>query len=365
MNRDYYEVLDIKKDASVDEIRKKYKKLAFEYHPDRNPNDDSALERFKEINEAYQILSNENKRAQYDSFGHIYNDSSFSGSGDFGSNINDLFGNLFDEVFSGGFGSSVKQRGSDLKYEIKIDFEEAAFGIEKEITISKNVTCNQCEGNGAAPEGESRCNECKGRGSVDYANGFLSISQTCRECRGRGYIITKYCNECNGAGSVKIKHKVKVKIPAGISNESRLRIRNEGGAGINGGPNGDLYIIIFVEDHPIFKRENGDLYCEVPINFIQAILGDKITIPTLGGKDTLKIPPGTNHGQLFRLKGKGIVNLQTGRLGDMAVIVNIEIPKKINSKQKKLLQEFATELKPDQLKNIDDFNETMEKYLKD
>lgn len=186
------------------------------------------MERFKEINEAYQILSNENKRAQYDSFGHIYNDSSFSGSGDFGSNINDLFGNLFDEVFSGGFGSSVKQRGNDLKYEIKIDFEEAAFGIEKEITISKNVTCNQCEGNGAAPEGESRCNECKGRGSVDYANGFLSISQTCRECRGRGYIITKYCNECNGAGSVKIKHKVKVKIPAGISNESRLRIRNEG-----------------------------------------------------------------------------------------------------------------------------------------
>ena len=363
MSRNYYEILGIEKDADIDEIKRKYKKLAFEYHPDRNSDDESALERFKEVNEAYQILSDENKRAQYDSFGHIYGEGSFSETG-FGSNINDLFGNLFDEVFNGGF-SSRGQRGNDLKYELKVEFEEAAFGVEKEIVLPKRTICSQCEGSGAAPSGETRCNVCKGRGSVDYAQGFFAISQTCGQCRGRGYIITEHCNECSGTGYIRTHCKVKVKIPAGISDGSRLRIKNEGETGINGAPNGDLFIVVFIEDHPIFKRENSDLYCEVPVNFVQAVLGNEITIPTLQGKDKLKLPSGTRHGQPFRLRGKGLVNLQTGRLGDLIIVVNVEIPKKVSSKQKKLLQEFAAEFSSDQLKNIDDFNKTLESYFED
>ncbi|MGI9534054.1 MAG: molecular chaperone DnaJ [Thermodesulfobacteriota bacterium] len=364
MARDYYEVLGIEKSAGIEEIKRTYKKLAFEYHPDRNPEDGAALERFKELNEAYQILSDENKRAQYDSFGHISADEMFSQNGGFGANINDLFGNLFEEVFSGGFGSNV-QKGNDLKYELKIKFEDAAFGIEEEIIVPKRVACSNCEGSGAAAGGEIRCNVCKGRGSVDYAKGFFAISQTCGQCRGRGYVITEFCDECEGAGLIKTERKVKVNIPAGISDGSRLRIREEGETGLGGAPNGDLFIIVFVDEHPIFKRENNNIFCEVPVNFIQAMIGGEIFVPTLGGKDKIKLPPGTQHGQPFRLKGKGLVDIQTGRLGDLIIIINVEIPKKINSKQKKLLQEFEKEFKPDQLKNIDDFNKTIDSYFKD
>lgn len=364
MPRDYYEVLGVQRNASVDEVRKRYKKLAFELHPDRNPGDDSALEKFKEINEAYQILSDANKRAQYDSFGHIGNEGSFSEYG-FGSNINDLFGSLFDEVFNGGFGSSGgRQKGNNLQYELQIGFEEAAFGTQKEINIPRNVTCDQCNGRGASPEGEDRCTVCEGRGSVDYSRGLFSISQTCAQCKGRGYIITEYCDECSGDGLLQNQHKVKVNVPAGISNESRLRIKNEGAGGINGGPNGDLFVIIIVEEHPIFERKNDTVYCEVPINFIQAILGDKITIPTLQGKDSLKIPPGTSHGQLFRLKGKGVVDLQTNRLGDLIVRISVELPQKITSKQKKLLEEFAKNISPEQLKSVKNFKKNLDSYLK-
>jgi len=362
MTRDYYEVLGVDKSASLSEVRKQYKKLAFEYHPDRNPGDDSALEKFKEINEAYQILSDESKRAQYDSFGHIGNGNTFSGSG-FGSNINDLFGNLFDEVFNGGFGSDGRQKGNNLQYELQIGFEEAAFGVQKEIEISKNIICTQCNGRGASPRGEDRCKVCRGSGSVDYANGLFSVRRTCGQCKGRGYIITEYCDECSGDGLLITQNKVKVNVPQGISNESRLRIRNEGEHGINGGPNGDLFVIILVEKHPIFKREGSDIYCEVPINFVQAMLGDKITIPTLLGKDNLKIPAGTSHGQLFRLKGKGVVDLQTDRLGDLIVIISVEIPKKVTSKQKKLLEEFAKDITPEQFKNVNSFKENLERII--
>ncbi len=355
MTRDYYEVLGIDRSASSGEVRKQYKRLAFEFHPDRNPGDASALEKFKEINEAYQILSDENKRAQYDSFGHI--------GSDFGSNINDLFGNLFDEVFNGGFGSDGRQKGSNLQYELKIGFEEAAFGVQKEIEISKNVICSHCSGRGASPRGEDRCKACRGSGSVDYTNGLFSVRRTCGQCKGRGYVITEYCDECSGNGVLKTQNKVKVNVPAGISSESRLRIRNEGGHGINGGPNGDLFVVILVEEHPIFIREGNDICCEVPINFIQAMLGDKITIPTLLGKDNLKIPPGTLHGQLFRLKGKGVVDLQTNRIGDLVVVISVEIPKKVTSKQKKLLEEFAKDTIPEQFKNVNSFKENLERHI--
>jgi len=359
MPRDYYEVLGIEKSASIDDIKRNYKKLAFEYHPDRNPDDQSALEKFKEINEAYQILSDENKRAQYDSFGHISGEGLFSEAG-FSSNINDLFGNLFEEVFNGGF-SSRGQRGNDLKYELNLKFEEAAFGVEKEIVVPTRAKCDQCEGSGAAPGGETRCNVCRGRGSMEYAKGFFAISQTCGQCRGKGYVITDFCDECGGVGFLRTERKVKVNIPAGISDGSRLRIKDEGEAGIGDAPNGDLFIVVFVDEHQIFRRENNNLFCEIPVSFVQAVMGGEITIPTLlGGKDKIKIPPGTQHGQPFRLKGKGIADLQTGRLGDLVVVVNIEIPKKISSKQKKLLQEFARESTPEQLKNIEEFNKIVD-----
>ena len=341
MSKDYYSILGVNKGASTEEIKNSYKKLAFQYHPDRNPGDEESENRFKEINEAYQILGDDNKRAQYDSFGHISSD----GMGDFGagfSNLNDLFGNLFDEVFTGGAGRGPRSyRGSDLKYNLEIDFDDAAFGLEKEITVKKRKLCEECSGSGASLGGESTCDTCGGTGSMAYSQGFFSISQTCSTCSGKGRIITDPCNKCFGSGLEQFEQIVKVNIPAGISDGTRLRMRGEGEPGLSGGATGDLYIEISVKQHSIFQRDGNNLICEIPINFIQATLGDEIEVPILKGTTKMKIPSGTQPGQTFRLKGKGIVDVHTGNLGDLFVVVNVVIPKKLNKEQKRLLTEFS------------------------
>ena len=355
MSKDYYEILGINRNSSQNEIKRTFKKLAFEYHPDRNPDNPKAIERFKQINEAYQVLSDENKRSQYDTFGRVPDEGFMDGgfSSGFG-NLNDLFGSLFDEVFNGGVRTSSR-RGRDLKYDLEISFEEAAYGTDKEIEVLKRVVCEDCSGSGAAPEGKQICNDCGGKGSIDYSKGLFAISQTCPRCRGTGKIITELCDTCNGEQVIRVKHKVKVKIPAGVPDNSRLRLRGEGEPGFGGARSGDLYVEISIKEHPFFKREGEDLYCEVPITVFQAIAGDTINIPTLVEETKLKIPAGTQPGQSFRIKGKGLPSLESSRFGDLFVIIQIEVPKNLNKKQKKLLKELELDLKEDQQPLISEY----------
>jgi molecular chaperone DnaJ len=336
---DYYEVLEIERNAGHDEIKRSYKRLAFEYHPDRNPGNIQAEEKFKEINEAYQVLSDPDKRARYDSFGHISSDGLFSDQG-FDGGFNDIFGNLFEEVFNAGARARA-ERGRDLKYNLEITFEESIEGVEKELKIPKHSPCPDCAGSGAAPGGEVTCEDCGGRGELRFTQGFLAIKRACPACSGTGKRITRHCTNCRGQKLIRTEHNVKVKIPAGINDESRLRIRGEGEIGFNGGPEGDLYIEIYVEEHPLFKRNGEDLYCEVPISFVKAALGAEIEIPTPKGKSTVKIPAGTQSGQTFRLKGKGAPRLNARGTGDLFIETNVEVPVKLNKKQKQILEEFS------------------------
>jgi molecular chaperone DnaJ len=359
---DYYVVLGLSRDASQEDIKRAYKKLAFQYHPDRNPGDSNSESKFKEINEAYQVLSAPNKRAQYDSFGHISSEGLFTDA-DFGFNFNDIFGNLFDEVFNTGRRTRA-EKGRDLKYDLEISFEDAAFGVEREITIPKRVICDECSGSGAAPGGEISCTACQGSGSVRYSEGFLAISRTCASCRGTGKRIREVCSHCRGDGSLMTKQNVKVKIPAGISDGSRLRIRNEGEVGLYGGPNGDLYIETHIREHPLFKRQGQDIYFEVPISFVQAALGDEIDIPTLEETAKLTVPPGTQSGQVFRLKDKGVPSLNGRGKGDLYVKVDVEVPVKLNSKQKELLKEFSKATQDSHNPKISGFFDKIQEYFK-
>ncbi|MGB2693403.1 MAG: molecular chaperone DnaJ [Thermodesulfobacteriota bacterium] len=336
---DYYEVLEIERSANHEEIKRSYKRLAFEYHPDRNPDNTQAEDKFKEINEAYQILSDPDKRARYDSFGHISSDGMFSDQDFGGGGFNDIFGNLFEEVFNAG--RTRAQKGRDLRYGLEITFEESIEGSEKELKIPKHTLCPDCDGSGAAPGGETVCIDCGGRGELTYSQGFLAIKRACPSCSGTGKQITKRCPNCRGEKLIKTEHNVKVKIPAGITDESRLRIRGEGEIGFYGGPEGDLYIEINVQEHPLFKRDREDLYCEIPISFVKAALGDEIEIPTPKGKSTIQIPAGTQSGQTFRLKGKGAPRLNGRGVGDLYIETNVEIPVKLNKKQKQILEEFS------------------------
>jgi molecular chaperone DnaJ len=353
--RDYYEVLGLSRNATQDEIKKAYKKLAFEYHPDRNPGNPEAEERFKEINEAYQVLSNPEKRAQYDSFGHMSSEGFFSDT-DFARSFNDLFENLFDEVFNVG-GRRRQERGRDLKYTLELTFEEAAFGVEKEITIPKRNICPECGGRRVAPGGEALCMVCNGRGAIRYSEGFFAISRTCSNCGGTGRIIKKACSRCRGEGLIISQRSVRVKIPAGVDNGSRLRIRGEGEVSFSGGPSGDLYIEIYVKEHPFFRREGKDILCEVPVSFVQAALGAEIEVPTLEGKATLKIPPGTQPGQTFKLKGKGIAGPNGKGKGDLYIKIQVEIPIKLSPKQRQLLEEFAKSSQGDESPMVKSFFE--------
>ncbi len=336
---DYYEILEIHKSATNDDIKRSYKRLAFEYHPDRNPGNSNAEEKFKVINEAYQTLSDPDKRARYDSFGHMYSDNMFSEQ-DFEAGFSDIFGNLFEEVFNAGQRQRA-ERGSDLKYSLELSFEESLEGAEREINVPRRRLCGVCDGSGAAKGGEAACNSCGGRGELRYTQGFIVIKRKCSTCGGSGRIITKACGSCSGNKFTISEHTVKVKAPPGITDGARLRIRGEGDSGFRGGPDGDLYIEISVREHPLFRREGHDLYLNVPIGFVQAALGDVVEIVTTKGRSTIKIPPGTQSGQNFRLKGKGAPKLEGRGTGDLYIQIEVRVPVKLSKKQKLLLEEFA------------------------
>lgn len=358
--RDYYEVLGIQKGASEDEIKKAFRKMALKYHPDRNPGDKEAEEKFKEVNEAYTVLSDSDKRAKYDRFGFAGVDPSagFGGGAGGGAGFggfDDIFGDIFGDMFGGGFGGGSARRrnaptkGRDLQKGLTIEFEEAAFGVKKTISLNKYVTCEKCHGEGTA-EGTSRrtCPKCGGSGVVTSvrrtAFGQFQSQSPCPDCGGKGTIIDHPCPDCKGTGRVKKNLKIDINIPAGVDNDSIIPIRGQGEPGENGGPNGDLYIVIRVKPHPLFRRSGNDLRLEIPISFEQAALGDEIIVPTLDGKVKYKVPSGTQPGTTFRLRGKGVADVRTGRPGDLFVTVTIEVPTKLSSKQKKAIKDMGEKL---------------------
>jgi molecular chaperone DnaJ len=344
--KDYYELLGVGRNANEEEIKKAYRKLALQYHPDRNPGDKQAEEKFKEVSEAYSVLSDAQKRAQYDQFGHAAfgEGGPFAGGFDFSaSGFEDIFGDIFGEFF--GSGQSRRRgrgRGEDLRYNMTLKFEEAVAGVEKKIKIPRHGPCETCRGTGAkAGTAPQTCPTCRGRGQVSFQQGFFSVSRTCSPCQGQGTIIKDPCETCRGAGRVRTMHTLSVKIPAGVDNGSRLKLRSEGETGPAGGSPGDLYVVIQVEPHPIFVRDQLDIICDVPVSFVQAALGAEIDVPTLDGKVKMKIPSGTQSGKVFRMKGKGVKDIQGYQQGDQHVRVTVETPTHLTSKQKELLKEFA------------------------
>lgn len=353
--RDYYEVLGVEKNATPEDIKKSYRKLAVKFHPDKNPGDKTAEDKFKELGEAYEVLSDENKRAAYDRYGHAAFSGGMGGGGAggahdpfevfrevFGAGGGGIFGSIFEEAFGGGGERSSRGRGADLRYDMQISFEEAARGCEKEITISKMETCEQCNGSGAAPGSSvSTCPTCRGAGQVYVTRGFFNVAQACPKCHGAGQVIEKPCPACHSAGRVEKSGKIKIKIPAGIEDGSRLRSSGQGEGGTRGGPAGDLYIVIHVDQHEIFLRDGQDLYCEVPISFAKAALGGELKVPTLDGPALIKIPAGTASGKVFRLRGKGITALNSRSMGDLHVKVYVEVPVKLTNEQRAKLQVFA------------------------
>ncbi len=342
--KDYYEILNIDRNSSQDEIKKAYRKLAHKYHPDKNPGKKEAEEHFKEINEAYEVLRDPEKRSVYDRFGTV-GDRGFNGFGDisdlgFSTDFQDIFGDVLGDFF-GAKRRSRGQRGADLRYNLNVTFEEASFGVEKDIEIPKTDMCANCKGSGAAPgSSQATCPTCGGRGQIRFQQGFFSVSRTCSHCRGEGSIINQPCSKCKGTGRVKKTKRIKVKIPPGVDTGVRLKLNGEGEYGMYGGPPGDLYVDINVTPHPVFKRENNDIVCEVPISFPSAALGTEIEVPTLEGKVKVKVPAGTQNGRVFRLKGKGIPNLHGYGRGDENVIIKVETPTRLTSQQRKLLKEF-------------------------
>ena len=342
---DYYEMLNVNRNASDDEIKKAYRKLALKYHPDRNPGDKQAEEKFKQVSEAYQILSDSNKRAQYDQFGHAaFGDGGpFAGGFDFTAGFEDIFGDVFGEFFGGATGRRRgRSRGDDLRYNLTLSFEEAVSGAEKKIKIPRQGTCESCNGNGARPgTAPQTCPTCRGRGQVSFQQGFFSVSRTCNQCHGQGTVIKDPCGACGGSGRVRKMHTLNVKIPAGVDTGSRLKLRAEGEAAPAGGMPGDLYVVIQAEPHPIFVRDNLDILCDIPVTFVQAALGAEIDVPTLAGKVKVKVPPGTQSGKVFRLKGKGIQDVQGYHQGNQHVRIIVETPTHLTTRQKELLKEFA------------------------
>ena len=356
--RDFYEILGVNRDASDDEIKKAYRKLAMKYHPDRNPDNPKAEEHFKEVKEAYEILSDGQKRTAYDQYGHAGVDPQAGMGGGFGGfgagagGFSDAFGGIFDEIFgagrAGGGGRSNVYRGADLRYNLEITLEQAAFGTETKIRIPTMEACETCKGSGAKSGTQPKtCPTCQGSGQVRMQQGFFSIQQTCPKCRGTGKFIADPCGSCHGAGRVKQHKTLAVKIPAGVDAGDRIRLSGEGEHGVNGGPPGDLYVQIHLKAHPVFQREQNDLHCEMPISFATAALGGEIEIPTLDGAANLKIPPETQTGKVFRLRGKGIKGVRSGNQGDLLCHVVVETPVNLTDRQKELLREFDESSKED------------------
>jgi molecular chaperone DnaJ len=344
MKRDYYEVLGVSRTAGDDELKKAYRKLALQCHPDKNPGKE-AEERFKELNEAYQILSDPQRRAQYDRFGHAAFEQNGGMGFDFAGGFDDILGDLFGDFFGTGRGRSGRsriRRGADLQYQLEISFVEACRGCEKTLSVPRLARCEACGGRGArAGSAPQTCPQCNGSGQMRFQQGFFSIAKTCGKCNGHGQIITNPCPSCEGAGARRVTYTVNVKIPAGVDAGSRLKLRGEGEAGANGGPSGDLYVLLDVQEHPIFVRDGHDLVCEVPLSFAQAALGTEVEVPTLDGSVKVKVPGGTQSGHLFRLRGRGVADLNGYGTGDELVRIVVETPRKLTARQRELLEEFA------------------------
>ena len=353
--RDYYEILGVSKTATDQEIKSSYRKLALKHHPDRNPGDKAAEEKFKEAAEAYAVLADADKRHMYDRFGHAglgaaatggagFDPTVFTGFEDILGGLGDIFG--FGDLFGGGRRRGGPQRGADLRYDLEISFEESAHGAETSIQIPRQETCDTCHGTGAAAGTKpTTCPQCQGRGQLRYQQGFFTVARTCGQCRGSGQVIANPCPTCRGAGRVEKERKLTVKIPAGIATGQRLRLSGEGEAGAGGGPAGDLYVVVHVQDHAFFQRDGNDLFCEIPLNFSTLALGGDITIPTLEGDEPFKVPDGTQTGATFRLHGRGMPDVTgRGHRGDLLIMVKAITPKKLNREQKKLMEQLAATL---------------------
>jgi len=347
---DFYEVLGVSRDASDAELKTSYRRLAMQYHPDRNPNNPEAEEQFKACSEAYQVLSDPEKRAAYDRYGHAAFQNGggaagnpFQGAG-FQGDLGDIFGDIFGEMFGGGGGrrQSRVQRGRDLRYDLTLEFEEAVFGVEKEISIRRMEACGDCGGTGAANgKAPVTCTQCAGRGQVRFQQGFFSVAKTCTRCGGTGTTITDPCTGCHGEGLQAKKHSILVKVPAGVEQDTRIRYQGEGEAGRFGGPAGDLYVILTVKAHKFFERDGDDLHCVMPISFPQAALGTELQIETLEGAATIKIPEGTQNGKEFRLRNKGVPHLNERGQGDLIVEIRVATPSKLSKQQKELLRQLG------------------------
>ncbi|MFT4546168.1 MAG: molecular chaperone DnaJ [Verrucomicrobiales bacterium] len=365
--RDYYEILSVSRDAEGTVIKKSYRKLAVQFHPDKNPDDPTAEDKFKELGEAYEVLMNEEKRAAYDRYGHsAFEQGMGGGGGGSGGGFHDaadifrsVFGgggggsgggsSIFDDLFGGGGSGSGRsrdisgrQRGSDLRYDLQISLEEAASGVEKELELEKAESCDQCDGKGSSgSSGTKTCEMCGGHGQVISSRGFFQVQQTCPTCNGSGQIIKDPCKKCGGEGRATKTTKIKIRVPAGIDSGTRLRTTGNGEAGVRGGSSGDLFVVIHVHDHDVFEREGQDLFCDVPLAFSTAALGGSLDVPTLEGRSNIKIPAGTQNETVFRLREKGITHLNSSRKGDLHIRVQIEVPTKLNSEQKEKLNAFA------------------------
>jgi molecular chaperone DnaJ len=349
VKRDYYEVLGISRTSTDQEIKSAYRKLALQYHPDRNPDNPQAEERFKECSEAYAILADSEKRARYDRFGHAgVTNGAGSGFGGFDGTIDfqDIFGDIFSDMFGqqrGGGRRSRTQRGADLREDLTLEFEEAVFGVSKQVQVRRLEECEQCKGTGVAP-GKSaiNCTTCGGRGQMRYQQGFFAVSRTCSTCQGSGKLIVDPCNKCRGQGRVTRERMVKVNVPAGVEEGARILYSGEGEAGLFGGPPGDLYVVLHPKEHPFFERDGKHLFCVVPISFPQAALGTEIQVPTLDGDHTLKVPEGTQTGTTFKVRGKGVPVLNGRGRGDLHIEVKVQTPAKLSQRQRELLEELRT-----------------------